>query len=297
MLIERNRPIRKIYLSQPNHIRDLLKLTGLENCNPARSPMEHKVILKKDMREEISGETLPPYVASPEDCTRYQSYIGTLMYIMRCTRPDIAYAISLLSRFNSAPQPEHFDAVKRVCRYIKGTASMRLCLGGSISNNTSNNKFNLCGYSDADWGGCADTARSTTGYMFLLGDSPISWGSTRQSSTALSTCEAEYMALSAATQEAISLISLINSLGVPKITGPISMFCDNQGAVDLAKNPVAHKRTKHIHIRYHFVRERIEDNTISLTHVPTQDMLADVLTKSLGATLHTSFIKRIGLCI
>jgi hypothetical protein len=294
MVIERDLKNKKIYISQPNHINTLLEKSGMLNCNPVDSPMEDGIRLKKDMRPCAEGQNLPPYVADPEDCKRYQQILGSLNFIMMYTRPDIAFAVNTLSHFSKAPQSQHFAAIKRVVKYLASTKNHRLELGGNISNKKSN-PLNLRGYVDADWGNCLDTRRSVTGYIFFLGDGPISWGSTRQKTVAISSCEAEYMAIANAVQEALALSSLLTSLGYLAKDDKISIRCDNKSAIDLAFISKSHRRTRHNDIKYHFTREKVKANKIDIPHVPSIDQLADILTKPLGKIKHKSLTERINI--
>jgi hypothetical protein len=177
----------------------------------------------------------------------------------------------------SKPGPLHWAAVKRILRYLKGTLDMKLCLGG--------NDINMRGYCDADWGGDLDTRRSTTGYVFFIGDGAISWNSKRQPTVALSTTEAEYMATTQAAKEAIWLRQLMADVGCVQ-GGATTIMSDNQGSIALAKNPKHHSRTKHIDVQHHFIREVVEDEVVELRYCRTQDMVADVLTKALARERH-----------
>jgi hypothetical protein len=160
---------------------------------------------------------------------------------------------------------------------LAGTKSL-----GLIYRNQEELELELVGYSDADWGGCHETRRSTTGYVFTLGGAAITWASRLQPTVAQSSCEAEYMAMCAATREAVYLRLLLQELGVNTNSGTV-IYVDNQGAIALAQNPAHHKLTKHIAIQYHFTRERVASGEITLAYMPTVDQLADILTKALPA--------------
>ena len=178
-------------------------------------------------------------------------------------------------------------AAKRVLRYFKQTKDLNLTY-------VKNSLEAIIGYSNADWAGDVQDRRSTSGNVFLLGGGAITWSSRKQSSVALSTVEAEYMALSVATQKAIWLRHLQEELGVTD-TGPTLIYEDNQGAISMAKNPVFHKRTKHVQIRYHFVREAVEQGTIILEYCRTDDTLADCFTKALARDQFEKLRAGIGL--
>ena len=219
-------------------------------------------------------------VSRPADPKLYQQIVGSLQYAAGGTQPDIAYAVSTVAKFCHQPLELHMTAAKRILRYLKQTKDLNLTY-------VRNSPEAIMGCSDADWAGDVQDRRSTSGNVFLLGGGAITWSSRKQSSVALSTVEAGYMALSVATQEAIWLRHLQEELGVTN-TGPTLIFEDNQGAISMAKNPVFHKRTKHVQIRYHFVREAVEQGTITLEYCQTDDMLADSFTKALA---HDQFEK------
>jgi len=199
----------------------------------------------------------------------YASAVGSLMYAMVCTRPDIAHAVGVVSRFMSDPGEKHWEGVKWILRYLKGTQKMGLCFKGKDAK--------LRGYTDADLGGCKGTFKSTTGYVFTVGGTAVSWASKLQKSVALSTTEAEYMAAAEASKELIWLKTFLEELG--KLQAEYSLYCDNESAVKLAKNPVYHGKTKHIGMRYHFVRGLISDGTISLKNISGAENPADMFTK------------------
>jgi len=190
------------------------------------------------------------------------------------TRPDIAAAVGVLSQYMSKPSKDHWMGVKRVLRYLKGT------LNYGLKFSVHGEQTELNGYSDADWAGDVDTRRSTSGYVFQFGNGTISWSSRKQPTVAKSSTEAEYVALSSATKEAIWLRRLMKDLG--KLTdASTTIYEDNQGAIELAKNAKYHSRTKHIDICHHFVRERVVSNEIRVIYCRTEDMVADIMTKGL----------------
>jgi hypothetical protein len=216
----------------------------------------------------------------------YRSAVGTLLYLVTGTRPDIAVAVGAVSRFLENPGEEHWVAVKRIMRYLKETINYTLTINPK--------SLELIGYCDADWAGDPDTRRSTTGYIFRLGGAPICWRSKRQQTVALSTSEAEYMALASASQIAVWLRRLLEDLSFEQKQAT-TIFEDNQGCIAMAKNPITHERTKHIDIKYHFVRELIEDKKIAIQYIPTEDMLADIMTKGLARDRHQRICTAIGL--
>jgi hypothetical protein len=202
----------------------------------------------------------------------YASAVGSLMYAMVCTRPDISHAVSMVSRYMHDPGRGHWDAVKWILRYIKGTVDV-----GLVYERDHRGKQECTGYVDSDYAGDLDKRRSTTGYVFTLSQAPISWRCTLQSTVALSTTEAEYMAMTEAMKEAIWLQGLLDDLGVEQDF--LQVRCDSMSAIYLAKNQVYHARTKHIDVRYHFVRDVLDDGDILLVKIHTNDNPADMLTK------------------
>ena len=171
-------------------------------------------------------------------------------------------------------------------RYLQGTKDIKLCLGGK--------DLAMSGYCNAEWAGDVNERRSTTGYVFFGGDGAISWNCRRQPTIALSTTEAEYMATTQSTKEAIWLRKLLADVGFVQ-EGATTIMCDNQGCIALAKNPTHHSRTKHIDVQHHFIREKLESGEISLKYCPTVGMVADVLTKALANERHQRLARAMGL--
>ena len=233
--MERNRSMGIIKISQPGHIENLLKAHQMTEANSQSSPMEPNA--NNTLTAAPAG-----FTADPEDVTAFKSGLGLLMYLMVRTRPDIAFAVCKLSTFSNNPTDTHWQALKRIFRYLAGTRHRGIVYGGADAP--------LTGYTDADWAGDHDSARSTSGFEFTLNGGAISWKSSKQKSIAKSTCEAEYMAQSEAAQDAVWTRSLLSELG-ECLDGPTPILGDNQGAIALAKNPVDHKRTRHINVRNH----------------------------------------------
>ena len=280
MRIERDRAINTIKISQPGHIENLLKTHAMSEAKSQASPMEPNA--NNTMVAAPEG-----FQADPEDVTAFKSGLGSLMYLMVRTRPDIAFPMGKLATYSNNPTDVHWQALKRVFRYLAGTRTRGIQYGGA-------DNMELSGYTDADWAGDHDSAKSTSGYVFTLNGGAISWKSSKQKSIAKSTCEAEYMGQSEAAQEAIWARSLLSELG-ESLTGPTPLFGDNQGAIALAKNPVDHKRTRHINVSYHFVKELISNRTLTLTYLSTNAMVADGLTKALTPHKFTDFVRMLGL--
>jgi hypothetical protein len=241
------------------------------------------------------GEHLTKFMESTEDDALerellfYRSAVGSLLYLAVGTRPDISAAVGVVSRFMENPSGQHWKAVKKIFRYLKGTADHALCLGGDTSG-----AVVLSGYCDADWAGDHDDRHSTTGYAFSLGSGSISWSSKRQKTVALSTTEAEYMAVSAASREAVWLRQLLGELGCFQ-ERPTVLFNDNQGCIKLSKNPVFHTNSKHIDVQHHYVRELQEAGAIELQYCASEEMVADVLTKALARDAHVKCSRNLGV--
>ena len=269
--IERDRKCFRLTLSQKAYIEEVLERFGMADCKPIGTPLEPKAQLVK-LSDEEYALCLFEMQAIP-----YKEAVGSLMYAMVATRADLAYPVSTVSQFMSRPGPKHWQAVKRIMRYLKGTMDMKLCLGGK--------DITIKGYCDADWGGDHDTRRSTTGYVFFIGEGAVSWNSKRQPTVALSTTEAEYMATTQSAKEAMWLRQLMADVGCVQEKAT-TIMSDNQGSISLAKNPKYHSKTKHIDIQYHFIREKLEEGVIALKYCRTQDMVADLLTKALAKDRH-----------
>ncbi|GKV41705.1 hypothetical protein SLEP1_g49203 [Rubroshorea leprosula] len=231
----------------------------MENCKPVSTPI-------------ACGTRLSKYDESPLDPSLHRSLVGNLRYLT-CTRPDILYGVGLVSRYMEAPTLTHMKMTKRVLRYIKGTIDYGLSY--SFSTN-----FKLYGYNDSDWGGDVDDRKSTTGFLFFLGDTAFTWCSKKQPIVTLSTCEAEYAFAASCVCHAIWLRKLLEMLHMPQDEA-ITIYIDKKSAIALGKNPMFRDRSKHIDTRYHFIRECIERKDVKLAYVKTNDQIIDIFTKAL----------------
>ncbi|KAK8916316.1 hypothetical protein KSP39_PZI023164 [Platanthera zijinensis] len=268
MQIIRDRSKRKLWLGQQRYVEEVLKKFNMADCKPVGAPMP--------VGNKLSAEMCPKTHEEMEDMVKvpYASAVGSLMYAMVCTRPDIAQAVGVLSRYMAKPGKEHWNAVKRVFRYLRGTSNYSICYEGAETGRV----LNVVGHVDSDWGGDLDSRKSTSGYVFTLFGGAVSWMSRRQGVVALSSTEAEYMALTHASKEAIWLGRLCGELSFEQ--GPVKPWCDSQRAIQLAKNPAFHARTKHIDIQFHFIREKVEKQVVQLEKVDTKENSSDFLTKA-----------------
>lgn len=279
--ITRDRDRRQIKMSQKNYIEEILRKFNMADCYSVTTPIDNSFVLNKEMEPQTEAEK--EYMKR----VPYQQAVGSLMYAMLGTRPDICTAVGIVSKYMKNPGKQHWEAIKRIFRYLRGTTDQELIL-----NNEGNDS--IIGYSDADWGGDEDTRHSTTGYVFLYGGGAFTWCSKQQNCVALSTTEAEYMSVTEATKEAIWIRTFLEELGF-KQQGAMEILNDNQGCLALAKNPVQHKRMKHIDLRYHFIRQNVENGDIELTYCPTQIMLADIFTKAIPRVKYNTLKGLMGL--
>ncbi|VVT49801.1 uncharacterized protein SAPINGB_P002450 [Magnusiomyces paraingens] len=234
----------------------------ITNCSSVKTPLPTRDL--SDFSESDSAT----------DASMYRSIIGKLIYAANCARPDLAVAVSFLCRYMQNPKSIHMEAAKHTLRYLKGTAELGL-------EYRAQKVYKLVGYSDADYAQDKQDRKSFTGYVFILSGGPITWACRKQVSPASSSVESEYMSLSDASKECFWINQLLSLCKIP-IPLPVTMFEDNQGCIALAQNPVFHRRTKHIDVRYHVVRHYIRSGVIHLEYLDTQVMLADMFTKNLG---------------
>jgi histone deacetylase 1/2 len=247
-------------LTQRKYALDLLHRVSMENCRATSTPM-----VASDRLCRESGMLL-----GTEDATRYRSIVGGLQYLT-LTRPDLSFAVNKVCQFLSQPTDQHWEVVKRILRYVKGTLDTGLRI----------RKSNLTGvsiFTDADWAGDIDDRRSTSEFAVFVGPNLISWSAKKQPTVSRSSTEAEYKALGNGVAEAMWVESVLKELGVPRQRTAI-LWCDNLGATYLTANPVFHARTKHIEIDFHFVRERVASGDLDVRFISMNDQLADVFTK------------------
>lgn len=264
-----------IGLDQQRYTEELLQRFNMVDCNPTSTPAEVNLRLTKAMSPKTEQEK------ERMQNVPYRELVGGLQFLAQCTRPDIAYSVNAVSSFCSNPGETHWTAAKRILRYLQGTKSK-----GLVFRKKDNASFE--GFSDADWGNDQDSRRSVTGYLFQFGDGSVSWSSRKQPTVALSTMEAEYMALSAASQEALWWRGFRSELLGRK--EPITIHCDNRSAICLAEKEIGYSpRSKHIDVRHHFVREQLENRTIEVKYIMSGDQKADALTKPVAGQLMPVF--------
>ena len=262
-----------ITLSQETYIDKILDKYGMTDCNSLSTPLDPNIQLREGTLEE-----------QIDDISVYQQIIGSLMYAVTGTRPDLAYAVTHLSQFNSNPSKLHLAAAKRILRFLKGTRDTKLTY-------LTKQPLILESFCDASYGNCLDTRRSFWGYLFQLGSATISWRSRRQRSVATSTTEAEYMALSNTSKHHLWTLRALSELLHLEI--PAAIRCDNMGSIDIAENPRINDRSKHIDIHYHAVRELLQSGQISIVHVDGKQNLADICTKALPQAVREPLCSRI----
>ncbi|XP_066374879.1 uncharacterized mitochondrial protein AtMg00810-like [Miscanthus floridulus] len=263
-----------LFLSQRQYAADLLQRAGMAECHPTATPV--------DARTKLSTSEGAP-VANPSEC---RSLAGALQYLT-LTRPDLAYAVQQVCLFMHDPREPHLALIKRILHYVKGSLSAGLHLGSGAVDQ-------LTAYSDADWAGCPDTRRSTSGFCVYLGDNLVSWSSKRQTTVSRSSAEAEYRAVAHVVAECCWLRQLLQELHISIPLATI-VYCDNVSAVYMAANPVHHRRTKHIEIDIHFVREKVALGQFRVLHVPSAHQFTYIMTKGLPVQLFTDF--RTSLCV
>lgn len=266
---------QRVYLNQKKYVEEILERFNMSECKATSTPLDTNCKLAKPEKE--NKETMRQYP--------YQSLIGALLYLAVSTRPDIAYTVNYLSQFNTNYDVEHWKAAKRVLRYLKGTNEYGLMYERT--------QLPLFGVVDADWASNVIDRRSYSGYAFILAGAPICWEARKQRTVALSSTEAEYMAISEATKEALYLREILNAIGMENEC--VTLFNDNQSAIGLVESDSYHPKTKRIDVRHHFVRDIYKRGIIDVEHLATEKMPADVLTKGLNGVKHRECLINLGM--
>ncbi|KAJ9541629.1 hypothetical protein OSB04_028135 [Centaurea solstitialis] len=262
-----------IFINQGKYVHEMLKKFDLTSCTPMKTPMAPPLSLDKDSK------------GKPVDVTLYRGMIGSLLYLT-ASRPDIMYSTCLCARYQAEPKESHLTAVKRIFRYLKGTPNMGLWY-------SKDSGFDLTAYSDSDFAGCKIDRKSTTGGCHLLGGKLVSWTSKKQNSVSTSTAEAEYVAAGICCAQVLWLRNQLQDYDIQLSKIPI--YCDNTSAIAIANNPVLHSKTKHIEVRYHFIRDHVMNGDIELHFVPTEYQLADLFTKPLDVTRFNMLLSELGM--
>jgi len=256
-----------VVISQRVYAERLLKRFNMHSCLPLTTPLPYGL--------SLSTEDCPANASEIEEMRKvpYCEALGSLMWMQVATRPDLSYPVNLLARFAHNLEKAHWNALKHVLGYIKGTLdyAIRYCAGATLD---------LVGYVDSDFTRCKNTRRSTEGNIFMVAGGPVSWETKRQNTVALSTVEAEFMAFSWATTQALWLLKYFEEIGLP-VTRPITIHADNNGAIALSTNDKNHRHTKHINVCHHFITEHAEANEVNFKYIPSVLNMADFLTKLL----------------
>jgi hypothetical protein len=259
-----------IAISQTALIDRVVNQFNQSDANPLDTPMVPGLQLRRPDKSTV----VPPDVEDWAVRTPYRSLVGCLMYLAVGIRPDIAFAVGRLASFLNCYRPEHWEAAIRVLRYLKGTRTMTLTLRGTTS-------LQLVGHSDSDYANCPDSSKSIGGYCFSHGSGVISWSSCKQQTVADSSCYAEYIALHAASHEAVFLRQLLFGLRLLPSDSTL-LYCDNDAASKLTEDHVWHSCVKHIRVKFHYVRELVLNQEVKVQRVRSSDNIADILTKLLS---------------
>ncbi|KAM2633068.1 hypothetical protein EV1_023727 [Malus domestica] len=269
--LEVHRSSEGIFLSQGKYALDLLLKAKMEGCKPCSTPL---------------GSQKLDHVGSPlSDPHEYRSIVGALQYLT-WTRPDLCFAVNQVCQFLHCPRDLHYQAVKRILRFLKGSVTQGLWFRKSA--------LHLTAFSDADWAGCVYDRRSTSGYCVYLGSNLISWSAKKQSTVARSSTEAEYRSLAHTAAEITWICKIFRDIGFPLSKVPV-VWCDNVSAISLSSNPVFHARTKHVEIDYHYIRELVLSHLLHVKYVPTQHQIADIHTKALSKARFSALQSKLSL--
>jgi Reverse transcriptase (RNA-dependent DNA polymerase) len=264
--VRRDRAQKTIWIDQSHYVMDVLREFQYEDCKPVSTPADGYESLVATTREDIEFQ----------DITKYQRAVGQLNWLVRGTRPDVAFVVHRLSQYCQKPTTRHWVGVQRVFRYLQYAKNLALCYRGLNEA--------LYGYSDSDFASDNLDRRSTMGYVYKLLGGTVTWAVRKQRSVSTSTTEAEYVGLCNAAKEAVWIRNLLQRIGRCAYAGgthATRILGDNQGALRLVANPEFHARSKHIDVQYHYIRELLENGTISVNYVRTSEMAADCLTKPL----------------
>ncbi|KAM1859213.1 hypothetical protein ACFX13_011547 [Malus domestica] len=249
-----------LFVNQSKYTKELVKKAGIEHCKPTSTP-------SKPHSQLLTTEGIPL-----SDPTHYRSLVGALQYLT-FTRPDIAHSVNVVCQYMTNPTELHLHLVKRIIRYLQGTATCGIRY-------THSSDFQIHAYSDSDWAANINTRRSITGYVVYLGSNPVSWQSKKQATVSRSSTEAEYKALAHCAADVFWIRSILKDV-YQVLTLPLTLHCDNLSALALCSNPVFHSKIKHLDTDYHFVREKVQKGDLDVQYISTNEQVADVFTKGL----------------
>lgn len=275
MRIDRNVKDRVLRISQRSYLESLLRRFGMEECKPVATPIECRLKLTKGLETERTNQP-------------YRELIGCLTYVAQSSRPDLCVAVNLLSQHQSCPTNQHWVYLKRILRYIKGTLDIGLEYRGG------DREEPLVAYSDADWGNDVNDRRSISGGILKVFGSTVMWMTRKQQTVALSSTEAEFMALCITACDGIWLRRMLNDLGIV-VEGAVTYYEDNQSCIRVAEEPKDSRRLKHVDIKYNFIRELVQEGKIQISYIPTEQQLADLMTKGLPASAFNRLREDLGL--
>ena len=272
--IEFARSKEGIFINQQKYVLDLLSETGMLGCKAAETPVEpNKRLHQTNEADSVNKE-------------QYQRLVGRLIYLSH-TRPNIAFAVSVVSQFMHSPNAYHLEAVYRILRYLKGTPGRGLLF-------KKNEHLQIEAFTDADWAGSVTDRRSTFGYCTFLGGNLVTWRSKKQSVVARSSAEAEFRSMAHGICEVLWMRRILKELKIHS-PSPMKVYCDNKSAIAIAHNPVLHDRTKHVEIDKHFIKEKIDGGDICMVYVPSNNQAADILTKGLHKRQFDSLVSKLAL--
>jgi len=264
-----------IMIDQHTYIKQKLKMFNMNECKEASVPGDINVMLND------SNES--------SDINQYRSIVGSLIYASMTTRPDITHAVNITARYMHNPTTTHMRAALKILRYLSGTTDFGIRY---IMNNDNTNELIITGYCDADWGGDKNDRKSTTGYCVFINNNLISWNTKKQPTVALSTAEAELMAIVEVVKEVKWMSAVLHELKFI-VKKPMIIYSDNQAAGKMAQHDVDHERTKHIDIRHHFIRDEINNNEVIVKWIRTEQQIADIFTKMLHSPRFVSLRDRL----
>ena len=263
-----------IFISQRKYAQEVLERFNMGQCNSVQNPMVPGFKLTRDEGVRVDG-------------TFYKQIVGSLMYLT-ATQPDLMFVLSLISKYMERPTESHLMAAKRILRYVKGTSSFGMFYrkGGDEE---------LFGYTDIDYAGDQDDRKSTSGYVFMINSSAVSWSSKKQPVVTLSTTEAEFIAAASSACQVVWLRRILKSLSHVQYDSTV-VYCDNISTIKLSKNPVMHGRSKHIDVRFHFLRDLVNDGVVELKQCSTQEQIADIMTKPMKFEAFARLREAMGVC-